>query len=71
MSDDPRKFYDALNAAGFEYAAFSCNGINLFGDDKSIEAAKRWMHGHDQVAWLKSEIVRLRAALSSQQRSAK
>jgi hypothetical protein len=63
MTADPSKFYDALNAAGFEYAALSTGGINLFGDSKSIDTAKRWMHEAEQVAWLKSEIVRLQSEL--------
>lgn len=57
--------YNALNAAGLEFAAFSCNGVNLFGDSKSIEELKRWHHEAGTVPELKDEIMRLRAAVSA------
>jgi hypothetical protein len=44
MSDEALKISDALLAANVPYSGFSCNGVNLFGDDKSIKAVRRWMH---------------------------
>jgi hypothetical protein len=44
----PSKFYEALNAAGFDYSALSTNGINLFGDRASIKAAELAFHRSGQ-----------------------
>lgn len=52
----PGNFYDALNAAGFEYSAYSCNGVNLFGDRKSISAAVDAFHSHAQIDTLKTQL---------------
>jgi hypothetical protein len=65
MTDDPARFYDALTAAGFEYAAFSCNGVNLFGDRKSIDAVQTWMHDAGTLPWFRSEVLRLRSEIEA------
>lgn len=43
--------HDALSKADLEYSAYSCNGVNLFGDRKSIDAAARAFHSHGQIDW--------------------
>lgn len=43
--------HDALTKADLEYSAYSCNGVNLFGDRKSIDAAARAFHSHNQIDW--------------------
>lgn len=43
--------HDALTKANLEYSGYSCNGVNLFGDKKSIEAATRAFHSHSQIDW--------------------
>lgn len=48
--------HDALAATGLEYCAYSCNGINLFGDRKSIDAAAAAFHSHAQISDLKTNL---------------
>ena len=43
--------HDALSKANLEYSAYSCSGLNLFGDRKSIDAATRAFHSHGQIDW--------------------
>lgn len=50
------EMHAALNAANLEYSAYSCNGINLFGDRKSIDAAVRAFHSHGQIDDLKTQL---------------
>jgi hypothetical protein len=45
-----------LATTDLEYCAYSCNGVNLFGDRKSIEAAMAAFHSHGQIAELKTQI---------------
>lgn len=61
MGDSPDAFYDALNTAGLEYAVFSCNGVDLFGDRESIDALKRWHHEAGTVPQLSEALTFLRA----------
>ena len=53
QAPDPGVFaiHDALTKANLEYSAFSCNGVNIFGDRKSIDAASRAFHSHSQIDW--------------------
>lgn len=39
MSDIVSKIHKALSSTDLEYSAYSCNGVNIFGDRKSIDAA--------------------------------
>jgi hypothetical protein len=47
----------------------SCNGVNVYGDEASIEAIRSWLHSHEQVEeWRRSlpdEITRLSAELAA------
>ena len=43
--------HNALSKANLEYSAYSCNGVNLFGDRKSINAAASAFHSHSQIDW--------------------
>lgn len=47
--DGARDIHGALTTADLEYSAYSCNGVNLFGDHKSIKAAVRAFHSHSQI----------------------
>ena len=52
----PTQFHNALLAANIPYAGLSFNGINLFGDPKSIDAAKTAFHSHGQIDSLKTQL---------------
>lgn len=59
------KIHDALTAAGLEYSALSWGGFNLFGDEKSIEEAKRLLHNSDsRMPALEIELRQTRSLLS-------
>ena len=51
-----QKVHEALTAANLEYAAYSSNGIYLFGDRKSIDAAMRAFHSLGQIDDLKIQL---------------
>lgn len=48
--------HDALSKANIEYVGYSCNGVNIFGDRKSIKAAMAAFHSHDQIDALKTQL---------------
>lgn len=50
------KLHDALKAANVEYTAYSCNGVDLVGDQKSIDAAITAFHSHAQIDDLKTNL---------------
>jgi hypothetical protein len=50
------KIHETLGAAGLEYCAYSCNGVNLFGDRKSIDAVAVAFHSHAQIAELQTNL---------------
>ena len=56
MKDITFEIHDALKVANLEYAAYSCNGVNIFGDRKSIDAAATAFHYAAQVDGLKTQI---------------
>jgi hypothetical protein len=45
-------FYEALKPWG--HSAFSCNGVNLFGDRDSIKAAVSWEHRSHQAGFFQN-----------------
>jgi hypothetical protein len=53
---DPFAIHEALKVANLEYAAYSCNGTDLFGSVASINAAKAAFHSHGQIDKLKTQI---------------
>lgn len=52
----PSGFHAALTATGKEYAAYSCNGINLYGDRQSIKAAGDAFHSHGIIDQLRTNL---------------
>lgn len=48
--------HEALKIANLEYAAFSCNGVNVFGDAESIRAAAVAFHSHAQIDEFRTQI---------------
>lgn len=56
VSADARTIHEVLSKADVEYSAISCNGVNLFGDKKSIDAAVTAFHSHSQIDDLKTNL---------------
>lgn len=50
-------FHDALKAAGVEYAALSWGGFDLYGDHKSIQEARRFLHEAGTVPALRERLL--------------
>lgn len=48
--------HSALSKASIEYSALSVSGFNLYGDSKSISAARSWLHSHGQIDDLKTNL---------------
>jgi hypothetical protein len=52
--------HTALSASGLEYAGLSTNGFNLFGDRRSIDEAKQWLHAVGVAEALRRELMETR-----------
>jgi hypothetical protein len=48
--------HHALGGANIPYTGYSCNGVNLIGDSKSIMAAKEAFHSHGQIDEFRTQI---------------
>lgn len=55
------QIHDALTRANVAYSGYSCDGVNLVGDRKSIDAAMHAFHDATNIPALKARIIELEA----------